>query len=175
MFSPCNRILTGHINLVWCQAHIPEGDTINSEAEDLLVPVFMTLNLIPEAYVERVPNWFVTCCAINTVKLHVVCSKLCRCSKSTLAAASTVTRLCWKRCTLFRRVSKNLFTIFKILNNKLFLTLWSLRVRSNILSCFIRKFYINSVSHHHESYKVNCEMTYLKLYTKQILKLYLQP
>ena len=53
--------------MVWCQAHIPEGDRINSEAEDLLVPVFMTLNLIPEAYLERVPNWFVTCCAINTV------------------------------------------------------------------------------------------------------------
>ena len=48
-------------------AHIPKGDRINSEAEDLLVPVFMTLNPIPEAYLERFPNCFVTCCAINTV------------------------------------------------------------------------------------------------------------
>ena len=40
---------------------------MNSEAEDILVPVFMTLDSIQEACLERVPNWFVTGCAVNTV------------------------------------------------------------------------------------------------------------
>ena len=49
-FSPCNpAFITGHINTVWRQAHIPKRDRTNSEAEDLLVLVFMTLNPIPEA------------------------------------------------------------------------------------------------------------------------------
>ena len=45
-YSPCNRILNGHINTVWRQADIPKGDRINSETEDLLVPVFVTINPI---------------------------------------------------------------------------------------------------------------------------------
>ena len=30
------------------------------------------------------------------------------------------------------------------------------------MSCFIRKFYMNSVSHYHEPYKVNCDMAWIK-------------
>ena len=40
---------------------------MNSEAEDILVLVFMTLDSIQEACLERVPNWFVTGWAVNTV------------------------------------------------------------------------------------------------------------
>ena len=40
---------------------------MNSEAEDILFPVFMTLDSIQEACVKRGPKWFVTGCAVNTV------------------------------------------------------------------------------------------------------------
>ena len=56
---------------------------MNAEAEDLLVPVFMILDPIPEACVERILNWFATTelrCKYN--ELHVVCTRLCGCCKA---------------------------------------------------------------------------------------------
>ena len=64
-----------------------------------------------------------------------MCTRLFGCVdflRPTLTAASHCTRLCYKRCWI-----KNLFTMFTILINKLYLADWNLRVRSNVLSCFI--------------------------------------
>lgn len=67
---------------------------MNSEAEDILVPVFMTLDSIQGGLSEassKLVRYWLRC---KYSKLHVVCSQLCGCSKATLNAASTVTRLC---------------------------------------------------------------------------------
>lgn len=43
----------------------------------------------------------------------------------------------------------------------------NLTVRSDVLTCSIRKFYMNSTSYYHEPDKVNFEMTYIQQYTKK--------
>ena len=91
---------------------------MNSGAEYLLVPVFMNLaDSIPETCLERVSNWFVTGFAVNTISyVAIVCTQLCGCSKATLTAASTVTRLC---CSLFKR-AKKYYLIYNIYNTEQF-------------------------------------------------------
>ena len=50
---------------------------MNAEDEDLLVPIFMTLDPILEACLEWVSKWFATGYAVN-----VVCPRLCGCTKA---------------------------------------------------------------------------------------------
>lgn len=68
---------------------------MNVEAEDLLVPVFMTLDPILEACLERVLNWFATGCAVNTVSCMSCALGCVHDLRLTLTAASNGTRLCY--------------------------------------------------------------------------------
>ena len=65
-------------------ASAPCGDRMKAEAEDLPVPVFRILDPIPEACLQRILNWFVAttelCCKYG--ELHVLCTRLCGCSKA---------------------------------------------------------------------------------------------
>lgn len=50
---------------------------MKAEAENLLVPVFMIFDPIPETCLQRILNWFATtelCCKYS--KLHVLCTRL---------------------------------------------------------------------------------------------------
>ena len=56
---------------------------MKAEAENLLVPVFMIFDPIPETCLQRILNWFAItelCCKYS--KLHVLCTRLYGCSKA---------------------------------------------------------------------------------------------
>ena len=54
---------------------------MKAEGEDLLVPVFMILDPIPEACLERILNLFATTALrCKYSELHVLCTRLYGCS-----------------------------------------------------------------------------------------------
>ena len=68
---------------------------MKAETEDLLVPVFMILDPIPEACLERILNWFATTelrCKYR--ELHVLCTGCVDVLRPMLTDVSNGTRLC---------------------------------------------------------------------------------
>lgn len=69
--------------------------TADRDREDLLVPVFMTLDPILEACLARVLHWFPTGRAVNSVSCMSCALGCMHDLRLTLTAASNGTRLCY--------------------------------------------------------------------------------